>query len=46
MRNKRKAPKPIRRSTDIVIPSEIVVTCTIFITYMSLIWLVMELALK
>lgn len=46
MRNKRKAPRPIRRSTDIVIPAEIVVTCVIFISYMTLIWLVIELALR
>lgn len=41
MRNKKKAPKPIRRYSDIVNRNEIIITALLFITYMALLYMVM-----
>lgn len=45
MRNKRKAPKPIRRYSDIVNQKEIILVSMLFITYAALLYLVIIIAL-
>lgn len=39
MKNKRKAPKPIRRYSDIVKQNEIIIVALLFITYMALLYM-------
>lgn len=45
MKNKRRYPKPIRRMTDIINKSEIILVSTIFISYMLLIFILVEVML-
>lgn len=40
MKNKKEAPKPIRRYSDVVNRNEIIITALLFITYMALLYMV------
>lgn len=44
MKNKRKAPKPIRRYSDIVKQNEIVIISLLMITYMALLYMLVFVA--
>lgn len=39
MKNKKKAPQPIRRYSDVVNRNEIIITALLFITYMALLYM-------
>lgn len=45
MRNKNKAPRPIRRYSDIVKQNEIIITAILMITYITLLFIVVYTAL-
>lgn len=46
MRNKKHAPRPRRRTSDIISKSEIAVVVSIFTSYMILVWLIIQLAMN
>lgn len=44
MRNKKKTPEPIRRYSDVVRRNEIIITALLFITYMTLLYMLVFVA--